>query len=141
MYDWGEKRKSIQNALKSGLYVLGTFKVDHLQPVDPILFHKFSLFFTFMLGANSYYPRESNAENGKIECDKGFQCLGHTYWTICSLLIQFCSTNFPTFSLLCWGQFLLPQKEEGRKLENRVLPNCGRQRGFSAWGVYPRSST
>ena len=76
MYDWGEKRKSIQNALKSGLYVLGTFKVDHLQPVDPILFHKFSLFFTFMLGANSYYPRESNAENGKIECDRGVSVPG-----------------------------------------------------------------
>ena len=33
---------------------------------------------------------------------KGFQCLGHSNWTICSLLSWFCSTNFPTFSLLYW---------------------------------------
>ena len=27
-----------------------------------------------------------------------FQCLGHSNWTICSLLSQFCSLNFPIFS-------------------------------------------
>ena len=27
----------------------------------------------------------------------GFQCLGHSNWTICSLLSPFCSENFPTF--------------------------------------------
>ena len=32
----------------------------------------------------------------------GFGCLGHSNWTICSLLSQFCSHNFPTFSLSCW---------------------------------------
>ena len=35
----------------------GAFKLDHLQPVKPILFPKFSNFFTFILEANSYYPR------------------------------------------------------------------------------------
>ena len=28
-----------------------------------------------------------------------FQCLGLSIWTICSLLSQFCSNKFPTFSL------------------------------------------
>ena len=46
----------------------GAFKLDHLQPVKPILFSKFSNFFTFILEkANSYYPRERKAENRKME--------------------------------------------------------------------------
>ena len=34
---------------------------------------------------------------------KGFQCLGHSNWTICSPLSPFCSEIFPTFSLSYWG--------------------------------------
>ena len=30
-------------------------------------------------------------------------CLGHSNWTICSPLSQFCSDNFPNFRLLSWG--------------------------------------
>ena len=33
----------------------------------------------------------------------GFQCLGHSNWTICSPLSPFCSEIFPTFSLSYWG--------------------------------------
>ena len=47
--------------------VHGAFKLDQLHPVEPLLFPKFSKFFTFILGANSYYPRERMAENGKME--------------------------------------------------------------------------
>ena len=50
-----------------GVVVLGAFKLDHLQPIKPILFQKFYNFFTFILGANSYYPREWNTENGKMK--------------------------------------------------------------------------
>ena len=51
----------------------GAFKLDHLQPVELILFCKISNFCTFILGANSYYPREGKTENGKMEpeCDGG----------------------------------------------------------------------
>ena len=45
----------------------GAFKLEHLKHVKPILFLKFSNFFTFILGANSYYPREWKTENGKME--------------------------------------------------------------------------
>ena len=45
----------------------GAFKLDYLQPVKPILFPKFSNFCTFILGANSYYPRKGKAENGKMD--------------------------------------------------------------------------
>ena len=41
----------------------GAFKLDHLQPVKPILFPKFSNFFTFILKANSYYPRKKGKWN------------------------------------------------------------------------------
>ena len=47
--------------------VPGAFKLDHLHPVKPILFLQISNFSTFILGANSYYPREGKAENGKME--------------------------------------------------------------------------
>ena len=56
-----------RNGLDRGVSVPGAFKLDHLQPVKPILFPKFSNFFTFILEANSYYPREWKAENGEIE--------------------------------------------------------------------------
>ena len=38
----------------------------------------------------------------KLDETQGFQCLGHSNWAICSLLSQFCSPNFQTFSLLYW---------------------------------------
>ena len=59
-----------------GISVPGVFKQDNLQPVELILFSKFSNFFTFIVGANSYNPRVGKAEIGKMEfsqpeCDKG----------------------------------------------------------------------
>ena len=42
------------------------FKLDHLHPVKPILFPKFSYFFTFILGSPiPYYPRRQNMRKGK----------------------------------------------------------------------------
>ena len=38
---------------------------------------------------------ESQGNNMPIRCVKaGFLCLGHSNWTICSLLSQFCFVNF-----------------------------------------------
>ena len=48
---------------------------------------------------------------------EGFQCLGHSNWTICSLLSQFCFPNFPNFSLLSWETNSYYPRE--RKAENR----------------------
>ena len=59
---------------------------------------------------------------------QGFWCLGHSNWTICSILSQFCSLNFSTFQLSCWeansyypkewkaenGKMELSQPESGR---------------------------
>ena len=85
----------------------GAFKLDHLHSVKPILFPKFSNFFTFILGANSYYPREGKAENGKMdfsqpECGAGFSVPGafkldHLHPVKPILLPKF--SNFFTFIL------------------------------------------
>ena len=45
---------------------------------------------------------------------EGFGCLGHSNWTICSLLSHICSPNFPTFSLSYWRRPILITPERGR---------------------------
>ena len=106
-------------------YVLGVFKLDHLQSVKLILFPNISTFLPFILGGPiSYYPRERRQgssrgwkeENGihsKVTETQGFLYLEHSNWTICSLLIWFCYKFFPTSWSLYWGaHFLLPQRAE-----------------------------
>ena len=64
-------------------------------------------------------PERGRLKMGKwnspnLSVTQGFECLGHSNWTICSLLSQFCSLNFPTSTSLYWvAQLLLPQREEG----------------------------
>ena len=62
-WDWGDS-------------VPGALKLDHLHPLKPILFSKFYNFFTFILGANSYYPRglimrKGNSHNSRNGQDRG----------------------------------------------------------------------
>ena len=47
---------------EKGISVPGAFKLDHLQPVKPILFSKFSNFFTFILGGQFLLPHRANNE-------------------------------------------------------------------------------
>ena len=67
----------------------GAFKLDHLQPIQPILSGNFSIFFTFILGSQILLPqRANNGEKGnhlalKVDEREGFQCLGLSNWTIC----------------------------------------------------------
>ena len=88
----------------------GAFKLDHLQPLKPILFSRFQTFSLLYWEANSYYPRGLIMEKGilptsEMDDTHEFDCLGHSNWTICSLLSQFCSLNFSTFLLSYSGQF------------------------------------
>ena len=46
-----------------GVSVPGAFKLDHLQPFKPILFWKFSNFFTFILGSPLLLPQRANNGN------------------------------------------------------------------------------
>ena len=66
---------------------------------------------------------------------EGFECLGYSNWTICSLLSHFCPDEFPTFSLLYWGAHsLLPP--EGQYWEKRILtpPKKDETEGFGYLG-------
>ena len=73
-------RKEISPKFKIGWYrehwVPGAFKLDHFQPFEPILLQNISNFFTFILGAHSYYPRgpimrKGNSPNFKIGWVRG----------------------------------------------------------------------
>ena len=70
----------------------GAFKLDHLQPVEPILSGNFFNFLIFILGS----PILITPEGGRLKGRKGnllemdeiqeFHDIGRQNWTICSLL-------------------------------------------------------
>ena len=103
-----EKRELTRNGWETGVSVPGAFKLDHLEPVKPILFPKFNNFFTFILERPILITPERGWlkmrkwNSSEMDETQGFQYLGHSNWTICSLLSQFCFPNFTTFSLLYW---------------------------------------
>ena len=119
------KRDSPKNRWDTGVSVLGAFKLDHLQPVELILSQKMSTFLSFILGAPfSYYCRERGRKKGltmgkrkssKSEWDTGVLYLGHSNWTICSLISRFCSLNFPPFLLSYWGVQFCSTPESGNE--------------------------
>ena len=85
----------------------------------------------------SYYPREWKWEKGihpKLDETQGFLYLGHSNWTICSLLSWFCHTHFPSSWSLYWGvQFLItPESGNGKK---GFTQKWMRHRGFCTWGI------
>ena len=72
------------------------------------MFQKIFNFFIFILGGHFSLPqRANNGKRGihptsKLNETRGFQCLGHSNWTICSPLSSFCSRRFSTFSPSYW---------------------------------------
>ena len=120
-----------------GFSVPRAFKLDHLQPVKPILLTKFSNFFTFILEANSYYPRERKAENGKMEFSQpeygtgvwmpeAFK-LDHLQTVESILFRKFTNVSF----FIVEDQLLLPKtREEGWKWENETPLNWVRLNEF-----------
>merc|ERR1739842_198225 len=104
-------------------------KLDHLQPLEPILFPKFFNFFPFILGSPFLLPQRANYGSWEnfpfpnMDETEGFQCLGHSNWTTCSPLSPFCPEIFPTFSLSYWGPFLLPQRANYGSWKNFSFPN------------------
>ena len=88
------------------------FKLDNLKPFKPLLFLQFSIYLTFILGGLFFLTQSAKREKGKIfsipEMDEpgGYQGLGPSNWTICSLLSPFCPGNFQFLSLLYKGLIL-----------------------------------
>ena len=144
----------------------GAFKLDHVQPFEPILSQNIFNFFTLMLGGQFLLPQRANNGKGefiqpqnwmrqrgfspwgiqtgtvavhwahfvpndfqlfhfhagrpilitpegqflekgnpptpKVNETEGFQCVGHSNWTICIPLSPFCSKTFQSFSLSYW---------------------------------------
>ena len=120
----------------------GAFKLEHLQPIKPLLFQYLFTFSIFILGRPILITPEGQLwEKGILPTSKqnetgGFQCLGHSNWVICSRLSHFCSKYFLTFSTFILGDhFLLPQKANYQKWEFFKLQNRMRQGVFSAWGI------
>ena len=121
------KRESPQSEWDTGVSDPGAFKLDHLQPVKLILFQRMSTFLPFILGAPiSYYPRErkkgrirgwkwGKGNHPKVNETEGFLTLEHSNWTICSLLIWFCSKEFPPFYQASHNNPFLIIPERGSK--------------------------
>ena len=133
-----EKMEFSQPECDTEDWVPGAFKLDYLQPVKLILSPNLSIILIFILGSPiPYYPREWKWEKGihpKMDEPQGFLYLGHSNWTICSLLSWFCSLNFPTSSSSYWGaHFLLPQRGENEK--KGITQKWMRHRGFCTWGI------
>ena len=95
-----------------GVSVPGAFKLDHLHPVKPILFSKFYNFFTFILGANSYYPRglimrKANSPNSRNGQDRGVSVPGAFKLDHFHPVKPILFPNFTTFSLSYWRPILI----------------------------------
>ena len=130
-----------RNGLDRGVSVPGAFKLDHLHLVEPIKFWKFSNFSPFILGANSFYPREGKAENGKmdfsqLECGAGFSVPGafkldHLHPVKPILFLQI--SNFSTFILGANSYYPREGQAENGKMEFSQ-PEC--ERGISVPGSF-----
>ena len=148
------KRESPKSLWDTGASVLGAFKLDHLQHVKLILFQNFSIFLPFILGGPiPYYPRErkkgssrgrkwGKGNHPKVNETQGFQYLGHSNWTICSLLNIFVRKCFHLFTFHNGrSNFFLPQREEegkqqGQKMGKRDSPKSECDTGVSDFGAF-----
>ena len=126
----------------SGFWVLGAFILDHLHHFKPIYSWTFLNFFTFILESQFLLPQRAN--NGSwenfpfpnMDDTEGFQCLGHSNWSICSPLRPFCSESFQTFSLSYWGaNSYYPRGANNGKERFIQLQNWMGEGVFSAWGI------
>ena len=92
--------------------------------------------FDFHTGEGQFLITPGKLDSLNLSETQGFQCLGHSNWTICSPLSQFCSENFPIFSLSYWGaNSYYPRGLIMGKGKFLQLPIWIRLRGFSAWAI------
>ena len=94
-----------RNGWDKGLSLPGAFELDHLQPIQPHLFCKISIFSTFLLGSQFLLPQR--AHNGKREfsqLQKWMRQGVFIAWSIqtgqfASLFSPIWSRKFPPFPL------------------------------------------
>ena len=78
-------------AAHEATFVLEIFQLFHFYTGRPIL-----------ITPEGQYREKGNYPNPKLDETEGFQCLGHSNWTICSPSSHFCFHIFPSFSLSYW---------------------------------------
>ena len=93
---------------KGGFECLGHSNWTICSPLSPFCCGNFQFVSSLYWEANSYYPRGLIVRRGKSPIPElnetgVFRCLGHSNWTICSPLSQFCSWNFSFVALSYWG--------------------------------------
>ena len=75
------KSPNFRIGLDRGVSVPGAFKLDHLQPIEPILFSKFYNFFTFILGGQFLLPQKANNEKREFtQLQKWTRQRGFSAW-------------------------------------------------------------
>ena len=137
------KRDSSESEWDTGIYVLGAFKLDHLQPVKLILFQKMSTSSPFILTGRSNFllpqreeeRKQQRLKMGKRESpnsewdtgvpDPGAFKLDHLQ-PVKLFLFQ---KNFHLFTFHTGtSNFLLPQRHEGRKEGGKWKKENGRRK-------------
>ena len=124
-----------------GVWVPGTFKLDHLQPFQPILPWIFSYFFTFILGGHFLLPQRAN--NGKGEFTQLQNWMRHmdsSAWGIqtgpyAAHSAHFAMKIFHLFHLHTGEPILITQRANNEKREFSQLQKRMTPRGFDAWGI------
>ena len=120
-----------------GISVHGAFKLDHLHPVRPILFPKSSSFHSDTGRTILIPPQRERLKMGKWESptqgERGrFQRLGHSNWTVFTLISQFCSLNFPNFPSYTGRPILITPEWVRLKMGKWESPILGKRKGYSA---------
>ena len=113
------------------------FKLDHFQPVEPLLFRKFSNYFTFILGG----PILITPERGRLKMGKwnshNLRLRGGFLWTFKLDYLQpvepLLFKKNPNISLSYWGPILrplgfvslLPKERERVKWKEKEIEKAG----------------
>ena len=128
---------NIKTEWDRGFSVPRAFKLDHLQPIQPILFRKFSIFFTFILGSHFLLPQMAN-NGGITQLQNWITQMEFHAWGIRTSPFAAQSTYivqeiFHPFHLHTGEPFFLPKRcNNGRFTQ---LHNWMTQMDFNAWGI------
>ena len=148
-----EEKEFTQTGWNTGVSVPGAFKLDPLLPINMILSHKISIFWTclmmspiinpicqFLIPQRKGRQKMRKGNSPKLDETQGFQCLGHSNWTICCLLSWFCpqivssfehaSHNKPNMPIL-----ITPEKGKAEN-EKREFTQTGWDIGVSVLGAF-----
>ena len=130
-----------RNGIDREVSVPREFKLDHLQPAKPILVSKFYIFFTFILEANSYFPRglimrKGNSSNSRNGLDRGVSVPGALKLDHLRPVRPILFSKFHIFfTFMLEANSYYTRGGNNEKGEFNQLQKLTGQRGFCAWGI------